>query len=74
MVFFLNLIIALALMVIAYLIMPKPKQQHPEIQQQDDPVAQAGIPYPVLFGTMTIKQLNVLHFTEKRYKKRKVKA
>jgi hypothetical protein len=74
MVFFLNLIIALALMIIAYLIMPKAKQDHPEIQQQDDPTAQAGIPLPVLFGTLTIKALNVLHFCEKRYKKRKVKG
>ena len=30
MVFFLNLLIALALMVVAYLIMPKPKPQSPE--------------------------------------------
>lgn len=72
MAFFINLIIALALMVIAYLIMPKPKATHPEIQQQDDPVAEAGKPLPVLFGTKTIKELNVLDFREKRYKKRKV--
>jgi hypothetical protein len=72
--FFLGLIIALALMVVAYLIMPKPKQASPEVQDMDDPTAEAGRPIPVLFGTMTIKGLNVLWFGEKRYQKRKIKA
>lgn len=72
--FFLGLIIALALMVVAYLIMPKPKQASPEVQDMEDPTAEAGRPIPVLFGTMTIKGLNVLWFGEKRYQKRKIKA
>lgn len=74
MAFFLGLIIALALMVVAYLIMPKPKASPNEIKDMDDPTAEAGKPLPVLFGTKTIKGLNVLWFGEKRYKKRKVKA
>lgn len=74
MAFFLNLLIALALMVVAYLIMPKPKAQQPEIQDMDDPVAEAGKPLPVLFGTKMIKGINVLWFGEKRTKTRKVKA
>lgn len=74
MAFFLSLIIALALMVVAYLIMPKPKASKNEIKDMDDPTAEAGKPLPVLFGTKTIKGLNVLWFGEKRYKKRKVKA
>lgn len=74
MAFFLNLLIALVLMVVAYLIMPKPKQQSPEIEDMDDPVAEAGKPLPVLFGTMTIKGLNVLWFGDKSYVKSKVKA
>lgn len=72
--FFLGLIIALALMVVAYLIMPKPKQASPEVQDMDDPTAEAGRPIPVPFGTITIKGLNVLWFGEKRYQKRKIKA
>lgn len=71
---FLGLIIALALMVVAYLIMPKPKQASPEVQDMDDPTAEAGRPIPVPFGTITIKGLNVLWFGEKRYQKRKIKA
>lgn len=74
MAFFLNLLIALVLMVVAYLIMPKPKQQSPETQDMDDPVAEAGKPLPVLFGTMTIKGLNVLWFGDKSFRQRKVKA
>lgn len=74
MVFFLNLLIALALMVVAYLIMPKPKQQSPETEDMDDPVAEAGKPLPVLFGTKTVKGLNALWFGDKSYRKRKVKA
>ncbi|MEN3144643.1 hypothetical protein ABDF71_21875 [Ochrobactrum sp. WV_118_8] len=72
--FFLGLIIALALMVVSYLIMPKPKQASPEIQDMDDPTAEAGKPMPVAFGKMTIKGLNVLWYGEKRYQKRKIKA
>lgn len=74
MAFFLNLLIAAALMVVAYLIMPKPKQQRTEVKDLDDPVAEAGKPLPVLFGTMTIKGLNVLWFGEKSYVRKKVKA
>lgn len=74
MAFFLNIIIALALMIVAYLIMPKPKTSSGETQDLENPTAEAGKPLPVLFGTKTIKGLNILWFGEKRYRKRKVKA
>jgi hypothetical protein len=74
MAFFLGLIIALALMVVAYLIMPKPKATKPEITDLENPTAEAGKPYPVLFGTKTIKGLNVLWYGEKSHRSRKVKA
>jgi len=60
MAFFLNLLLALALMVVAYLIMPKPKQEAPEIKDMEDPTAEAGRPLPVVFGTVTVKGLNVI--------------
>ncbi|MBK3745242.1 hypothetical protein G3A39_39345 [Paraburkholderia aspalathi] len=72
--FFLGLIISLVLMVVAYLIMPKQKQSSPEIADMDDPTAEAGRPIPVLFGTKTIKGLNVLWYGEKRYVTKKIKA
>ena len=74
MAFFLNLLLALALMVVAYLIMPKIKQEKPETKDLDDPTAEAGKPLPVVFGTVTVKGLNVLWFGEKSRKTRKVKA
>lgn len=74
MAFFLNLLIALVLMVVAYLIMPKPKQKRPEVEDLDDPTAEAGKPLPVLFGTVTVKGLNVLWFGDKSFVRKKVKA
>jgi len=71
---FLQLIVGLALMVISYLIMPKPKIDDSAITEADDPTADAGRPIPVLFGTKTIKSPNCLWFGDKQYVKRKVKA
>ena len=74
MAFFLQLIVGLALMVLSYLIMPKPKGDDSAITEADDPTADAGRPIPVLFGTKTIKSPNCLWFGDKRHVKRKVKA
>lgn len=74
MAFFLNILISLALMVVSYLLMPKVKQDTPETKDMDDPTAEAGRPIPVLFGTVTIKGLNVLWFGEKSRETRKVRA
>ena len=74
MAWFVQLLIGLALNIIAYLIMPKPKQTTPEIENMDNPTSEAGKPLPVPFGTITIKGLNCLWSGEKRYVKRKVKA
>ena len=72
---FWGILIGLALMVVAYLIMPKPKPpKPPEVKDMDDPVAEAGKPIPVVFGTLTIKGLNVLWFGDKGYVISKVKA
>lgn len=63
----LPLLLGLALNVIAYLIMPKPKKEKPEAAKDlDDPVAEAGKPIPVVFGTMTVKGLNILWFGNKQ--------
>lgn len=63
------------MMVISYALAPKPKQPKPEAaKQMDDPVAEAGIERPVLFGTMIMKQLNVLWFGDKRMHEYEVKA
>lgn len=66
MAFFVQLAIAIAISVIAYLIMPKPKTPRPEAAQDlEAPTAEAGRPIPVIFGTLMVKGGNVLWFGDK---------
>lgn len=72
---FIPLLLAIVFNVIAYLLMPKPKKaKPPEVQDMDNPTADAGRPIPVVFGTVTVKGLNILWFGEKSYRKREVSA
>lgn len=64
--FLVQLLIGIALNIIAYLIMPKPKQeQGADTKDLDDPTAEAGKPVPVVWGTLTLKGLNILWYGEK---------
>lgn len=73
--FLIMLLVSLALNIVSYLLTPKPKTAKPEAaQDMEDPTAEAGRPIPVVFGTMTVKGLNVLWFGEKRINTYKVKA
>jgi hypothetical protein len=64
--FFIQLAVGLALMVISYAIMPKPKQQKPEAAKDlEAPTAEAGRPIPVVFGTMTVKSANIIDVRDK---------
>lgn len=73
--FLLLLAITVALQVISYLLMPKPKAPKPEAaREMDSPTAEAGREIPVLFGTVTIKSANVLDFTDKSIRTYEVKA
>lgn len=75
MAFWVAFLVALALNVVSYLLMPKPKASKPEAaKDMDDPTAEAGRPAPVVFGTVTIKGLNVLWFGEKSNRQYSVKA
>lgn len=72
---FLALLIGLALNIVAYLIMPRPKQAKPEAaKDMDDPTADAGRPMPWIFGTVMVKGLNVLKFTDKNTRTYSVNA
>lgn len=66
--------LAVASVVLSLLLMPKPKTPKPDAAKDlDNPVAEAGKPIPVVFGTMTVKGLNVLWFGNKQihsYKKK----
>jgi hypothetical protein len=57
------------------LFMPKPKApKPPEATDLENPVAEAGKPIPVVFGTITVKGLNVLWYGNKSHETKKVKA
>ena len=60
-----QLAIAVALTVVAYLLTPKPKTPKSEVRDLEDPTADAGRPIPVVFGTVTVSGVNVLWFGEK---------
>lgn len=69
------LLISLAISAASYLITPKPKApKPPAVQQADAPTADAGKPIPVIFGTITVTELNVLWFGESTYRQYDVKA
>lgn len=57
------------------LLTPKPKTPKPEaVKDLEDPTAEAGRPIPVVFGTITVKGLNVIWFGNKALRTYKVKG
>lgn len=69
---FWNIIIGLALLVIGYIIMPKPpKQKPPEVSEMESPTAEAGKPITVIFGDIMVQSPNYLWWGDKRYVERK---
>ncbi len=64
--FLVQIFIAVAVAVIAYALMPKPKTQKPQAAQDlESPTAQAGRPIPVPFGRIRIKGVNILYTGDK---------
>lgn len=64
--FLIQLVISVALMVIAYALRPKPKVQKPAASSDlENPTAEAGRPIPVVFGTMQVKGGNILWYGDK---------
>lgn len=69
------LLISVAMNIISYLIAPKPKTSKPDAaKEMDDPVAEAGMEVPVIFGTLTKKQPNILWFGDKTMRTYKIDA
>jgi uncharacterized membrane protein len=63
------LLISVAVSVLSYVIMPKPKAAKPAAaREMDAPTAEAGKPVAVLAGRMTINELNVLWHGDKSIK------
>jgi predicted MFS family arabinose efflux permease len=75
MAFWVLIAVAVAAVALTVLLMPRAKTPKPEMAKDlDDPTAEAGKPIPVVFGTITVKGLNVLWFGEKRSRTYKVDA
>ena len=73
--FWVTLLFAIALQVVAYLLAPKPKRDKgPEVEDLKDPTTDAGRPRPVPFGTIKIQSPNVMWFGDKRRHTFKISA
>lgn len=65
--FWIIIAIALAAVALNLLLAPKPKTPKPPATSDlEDPTAEAGRPIPVVFGTITVKGLNVLWYGDKQ--------
>lgn len=73
--FLVALLISVAIQIVAYIIMPKPKAPKPEAAKElENPQAEAGIPVPVVFGSKIIKSPNILWYGDKSIRKYEVSA
>lgn len=65
------LLVGLALMIIGYILMPKPKGPKPAaVTEMEAPTAEAGRPIAVIFGEILIKSPNFLWWGDKYYQQR----
>lgn len=62
-----NLVVGLVLMILGYLLMPKPPVNKQEITEMEGPTASAGSPIVVLFGNKLLKAPNYLWWGDKGY-------
>lgn len=69
-----QLLIGVTLMVIAYMLTPKPKAAKPEFRDLENPTADAGRPVPWVFGTSTVKGVNTLWYGDKSTRQYEVDA
>ena len=61
-----SILVGLAFQIVGYLIAPRPKQEKPPAaKDMEAPTADAGRPVPVVFGTVRVKGLNFLDWSEK---------
>lgn len=68
-------IVSVVLNVAAMVLTPRPKGPRPDsVQEADNPKASAGSPIFVVFGTVTVKEVNVLGYWDKSTRTQEVKA
>lgn len=69
------LVVMIIINILVYVLSPKPKQQKPlAAQDLEEPTADAGRPVPKVWGTLTVKSINVLWFGEKNVREYKIRA
>ena len=72
MAWFIALLIGIALNILSYLLMPKPKGAQPqEVKDIENPEPASG-PKPTLFGTKPVKGLGIIWYGDKSKKTYKV--
>lgn len=64
--------ITVGLQVVSYLLMPKPRAGSNAIREAEAPTAEADKPISVVFGTVLIKDPNVLWYGDKSTKRYEV--
>ena len=60
-----SMIAGLGLEIIGHLLMPKSKTDKAEVQDMENPTAEAGRPIPVIFGEVEITGVNIIWYGEK---------
>jgi hypothetical protein len=62
-------IYALVMIAISYAMQPKPPKPKPQaLSESDIPIAQRGMPIPVVFGTLSVRGPNVVWYGDLKIK------
>ena len=70
-----QLLIAVALNILSYVLTPKPKAAKPAaVEQAQNPTAEAGRPIPKLWGSGRVMETNVLGFWDKSSRQYQIKV
>lgn len=65
---FWNIIIGLGMMILGYILMPKPKVERPdETAEMEGPTSEAGRPIPVIFGELSVSSPNFLWWGDREF-------
>jgi hypothetical protein len=73
--FLIQAAIMIAIMVLSYVLAPKPKKPKPaELKDLENPTAEAGRPIKKFWGTLTINDPNILWFGDKSMRDYEVNA
>lgn len=67
--------IAFAMQILSYVITPKPKRPKPDaVKDAEGPTAEAGIEWPVFFGTIRYQSPNCIGAWDKSSRQLQIKA